>query len=398
MSGGFSRPRLARLSDRMRRYVDSGALPGLVALVARGAHVHVEALGVADLATGRPMARDSVFRLASVTKPLAAVAAMTLVEDGTLRLDDPVDGFLPELADRRVLTRLEAPLTDTAAAQRPITLRDLLTFRMGFGALFGPPGAYPIQQAQAEAQVGPGPIGPELTPDEYMRRLGALPLMEQPGTVWRYHTGLDVAGVLVARASGLSLPDVMRRRIFEPLGMGDTGFGAAPGALDRLTTLYACDPAGALRVYDGRDGRWSRPPMFPSGGAGLVSTADDLLAFGRMMLAMGQAGPERILARPTVELMTTDQITAAQKAVSSFSPGFWDTQGWGLGMSVTTARKGIADTPGRYGWIGGTGTLWYNDPREDVVAVFLSPRMMQSPDDTGPADDFLTLAYQAFED
>lgn len=218
MLGGFSEARLGRLTARMRAYVETGALPGLVGLVARGPHVHVEVHGVSDVASGAPMGRDSVFRLASVTKPIVAVAAMSLVEEGVLRLDDPVEGLLPELAGRRVLTRLDGPLDDTAPAERAITLRDLLTFRMGIGAYFTAGEPAPIQRAVAERQVGPGPIGPELSPDEYMARLGELPLMDQPGTVWRYHTGLDVLGVLVARAAGKSLPAVMAERVFAPLG------------------------------------------------------------------------------------------------------------------------------------------------------------------------------------
>lgn len=395
---GFSSSRLKRLTGAMAAYVGGGQIPGMVGLIARGEETHVEIVGHADLAASAAMRRDSLFRIASVSKPVIAVAAMMLVEEGVLRLDGPVDGFLPELADRRVLSSLEAEVTDTVAAERPITLRDLLTFRFGFGLIPAAPGTYPIQQAQADAGLAAGPLAAEVSPDEWMRRLGALPLMSQPGAVWRYHTAADVLGVLIARASGQDLATFLAERVFAPLGMKDTGFHARPDNIDRLTTAYARDAAGSLQVFDpAAGGQWSRPPPFPSGGGGLVSTADDLLAFGRMMLGQGRLGSERLLSRATVELMTTDQITPAQKAVSPFFPGFWDAQGWGFGMSVATARQGLADTPGRYGWIGGTGTAWYCDPRENVVALFLSQRMMQAANDTAPADDFLTLAYQALD-
>ena len=305
------------------------------------------------------------------------------------------------LIDRKVLRSLDGPVEDTVPAVRAITLRDLLTFRMGFGALMDRSRRYPILAAIHAAGLMPGPVAAELTPDQWMARLGALPLLHQPGERWMYHTGSDVLGVLIARLCGRPLDVVMRERIFEPLGMADTGFHAAGPALDRLATAYIRDPEnpGALKIVDkAREGSFSRPPSFPAGGGGLVSTADDFLAFARMMLAMGKGPRGRLLARPTVALMTTDQLTAEQKAASAFFPGFWDSNGWGLGVSVTTARAGIALNPGSYGWDGGFGTSWRSDPREDMTVILLIQRMMGGPADARISRDVLTLAYQAIDD
>jgi CubicO group peptidase (beta-lactamase class C family) len=399
-SGGFSRVRLGRMSDVVRGYVDRGEVAGVVALLCRHDEVHVEAIGAKDLATGAPIRRDTIFRIASMTKPITAAAAMILVEEAKLRLDGPVDRFLPELSNRRVLRTIDSPLDDTVPANRPITLRDLLTFRLGFGAVMAPPGRYPIQQAMAEAGFAPGPNPPSHAPDEWIRRFADLPLMHQPGEKWMYHTGSDLLGVLIARAAGMPFEDFLAERIFAPLGMKDTAFSVAPAKLDRLATCYRIDAGtGRLAVYDAaRDGLWARSPAFPSGGGGLVSTADDYLAFGRMMLALGRHGPDRILARPTVEVMTTDQLTPEQKAASPFFPGFWDNSGWGFGVSMITRRNGIAAVPGRYGWDGGFGTTWRNDPHEDMVAILLIQRLMGSPTSTDLNEDFLTLAYQAIDD
>ena len=187
-TGGLSEARLGRMREVMAGHVERGEVPGLVALVDRRGEVHVDALGTKAVG-GDPMRRDTIFRIASMTKPVAAVAAMILVEECRLRLDDPVDGLLPELADRRVLKRLDGPLDDTVPANRPITLRDLLTLRLGIGAVMVFPARYPIQLVMDEAGVVPGPDSPSLAPDEWMKRLGGLPLMHHPGERWMYETG-----------------------------------------------------------------------------------------------------------------------------------------------------------------------------------------------------------------
>jgi CubicO group peptidase (beta-lactamase class C family) len=371
----FDKARLGRMHDVLAGHVDRGFAPGLVSLVSRRGETHVEVIG--------DVHRDTVFRIASLTKPITAVATMILVEECALRLDDPVDELLPELADRRVLTRIDAPLTDTVPAVRPITVRDLLTFRLGFGVQFDQ--ELPVWQAATANKVATMADRTGVTPDEWMARLGSLPLMHQPGEKWLYDTGSDVLAVLVARAAGQPFDGFLAERIFEPLGMVDTAFHLGADKLSRLA---------AQRCVDNNPltGDWSTRPTFPSGGGGLLSTVDDLAAFATMMLN-GGAG---ILARPTVDLMTTDQLTDAQKAVSGFMPGYFDDRGWGFGVAVDTRRVNLSSV-GRYGWDGGSGTSWWNDPAEGLTGILLSQRMafpLVSP----LYLDFWTSLYQAISD
>ncbi len=401
-TAGLSQARLGRMHDVMVGYVERGEVPGLVTLVSRRGEVHLNVIGRQAIGESPPMQRDTIFRISSMTKPITAAATMILVEECKLRLDEPVNALLPELAERKVLKRLDGPLDDTVPAKRPITVRDLLTFRMGFGQMLAPPDAYPILSVANEQQIGMGPPSPSTmpAPDEWMRRLGQLPLMHQPGEQWMYNTGSDVLGVLIARASGQPLETYLRERIFEPLEMRDTGFSVPEASLDRLATSYWTDPAsGELVVYDeARGGQWSRPPAFPSGAGGLVSTIDDYLAFGQMMLSQGKHGGERILSRLSVETMTTDQLTPEQKAVSGLVPGFFDNHGWGFGMSVITRRDDVAAVPGRYGWDGGMGTSWYSDPKEEMVTILMTQCAWTSPRPPDVCLDFWTAAYQAIDD
>ncbi|MGN6672863.1 MAG: serine hydrolase domain-containing protein [Thermomicrobiales bacterium] len=400
-TGELSRARLDRLRAVMAGYVERGDVPGLVVLMSRRGEMQVETLGTLALG-GTPVRRDTIFRIASMTKPITAVATLILVEECKVRLDEPVDRLLPELASRQVLRRLDGPLDDTVPARRPITVRDLLTFRLGFGQLMAPPDAYPILTAAHELQLGMGPPAPAEMPgpDEWLRRLGTLPLMYQPGERWLYNTGSDVLGVLIARAAGQPLEDFLRERIFAPLGMTDTSFSVPAAKLDRLATSYFVTPdTGALGVYDAAaGGQWSRPPAFPSGAGGLVSTIDDFLAFGQLLLNQGRHGSERILSRLAVETMTTDQLTPAQKAMPGLSPGYWDSHGWGFGVSVVTRRDDIAAVPGQFGWDGGLGTAWRSDPSEEMVTILLTQRAWTSPDPPDICRDFWTLAYQAIDD
>jgi len=397
-ASGLSPVRLRRLREVLTRHVESGDMPGLVALVARRGEVHVEAIGTMEAGGTEPMRRDMIFRIASVTKQIAAAAAMTLAEECRLRLDDPVDGALPELAGRQVLTRIDAPLDDTVPAGRPITLRDLLTFVWGLGAIMAPPEQYPIQRALEEADLMPGPGGPSIKPDEWMKRLGSLPLAYQPGDKWLYHTGSDVLGVLMARITGQPLAEVLAERVLSPLGMADTGFHVPQASQHRLAAAYRPDEqTGALVLTDDpRNSRWGAPPAFPAAGGGLVSTADDLLAFCTMMLHKGRHGGGRLLARPTVELMTTDLITEQQKAENTIF--FGGNSVWGLGFQVFHRRRTIASTPGRFGWTGGTGTSVYTDPAEELIGILLTQREMTSPGPPNVFRDFWTGAYQAIDD
>ena len=260
MGTAWHTPGLARLDAVLSAHVERGDAGAVTWTVARHDEVHGGTAGSA--------ARDTIFRIASMTKPVTAVAALTLVEDCLIRLDDPVDEWLPELADRRVLARPEGPLEDTVPAARPISLRDLLTFRCGMGFDFTTAGPQPVIEAAAELELGagpPAPAGPP-EPDEWMRRLGTLPLSRQPGERWLYHTSADVLGVLVARVAGRPLPEVLAERVLGPLGMADTGFHVPPPSLDRFGPCYVTAPDRP--VYDPPDGQWSEPPAFPSGGGG----------------------------------------------------------------------------------------------------------------------------------
>jgi CubicO group peptidase (beta-lactamase class C family) len=405
-TSGFSKPRLARIREIMNGYVERGEVPGIVTAVSRRGEFHGDAFGMKTAAGGTtmlrdPMQRDTIFRISSMTKPVTAAAAMILVEECKLRLDEPVDRLLPELAGRKVLKRLDGPLEDTVPANRPISLRDLLTFRMGFGILMAPPDSMPILKAVSALELGQGPPRPQgpPAPDEWLRRFGTLPLMHQPGEKWLYNTGSDLLGVLIARAAGQSFDAFLRERLFEPLGMKDTGFAVPAEKLDRLATSYWTNfETGALELYDEHvGGQWSRPPAFPSGGGGLVSTIDDYMAFGEMMLNKGKHGSARILARPTVELMATDQLTPAQKAVSGIVPGYFESHGWGFGLSMVTRREGL-DSVGRFGWDGGLGTSWYVDPKEELVGILMTQRAWTSPSPPPVCRDFWTSVYQAIDD
>lgn len=401
-NGGFSATRLARAHDVMAGYVERGVAPGLVTAISRRGEIHIEAMGAQALDGKTPMRRDTIFRISSMSKPITAAATMILVEECKLRLDEPVDRLLPELANRRVLKRLDGPVDDTVPANRPITVRDLLTFRMGFGLLFGSPDQYPILGALDKLALGQGQPHPAAPPepDEWMRRFATLPLMHQPGERWMYNTGADVLSVLIARASGQPLETFLRERLFEPLGMKDTGFSVPAEKHDRFTPSYATDFAtGELRVYDpATGGEWNQPPAFPSGAGGLVSTADDYLAFGQMMLNHGKLGNVRILSRPSIELMTSDQLTPEQKAVSGLGPGFFDSHGWGFGVSVVTRRETLTEHIGHYGWSGGMGTIWGVDPTEEMTTVLMTARVWDSPEPPAIVQDFLTSVYQAIDD
>jgi CubicO group peptidase (beta-lactamase class C family) len=396
---GLSRNRLEALHGLLRGHVESGRMPGLAALVARDDDVDVFLAGTPTFRSAAPLRRDAIFRIASLTKPITAVAAMILVEQGRLRLDDPVDPWLPELASRPVLRSIDAELDDTVAAARAITVRDVLTYRMGFGSVMAAPDTYPIQRAIRELRIGgDGPPRPKEAPprDEWLRRLGSLPWMAQPGERWMYHVSGDVLGALVARVAGGSLGEFMRERIFEPLGMKDTAFSVPPGQRDRLAGLYCSGPGPdkATPFEDERASQWFEPAA-ESGGGGLVGTLDDYFTFSRMMMDGGRLGRARILSRASVSLMTTDHLLPAQRAGSEMFFGAHSS--WGLGVAVDIARQEIYHSPGRFGWTGGTGTTAYVDPVERLVGILFTQRMMESPDPPKVFTDFWQGAYAALD-
>jgi CubicO group peptidase (beta-lactamase class C family) len=397
---GLAESRLERMHRVLSGYVERGEMPGLVALVSRHDDVHVEALGTLSFGDPAPMRRDAIFRIASITKPITAVAAMILIEECRLRLDDAIDRWLPELADRRVLKSISSPLDDTVPALRAITVRDLLTSRMGFGSVMAMPDTYPIQRLIREYRIGgDGPPLPSQAPpaDEWLQKLGSLPWLAQPGTRWMYHVSVDVLGVLIARVSGQSLGAFLRERIFDPLGMKDTAFHVPAGKLDRLPGLYYLDRRSSkLAVFDdAANSAWRTEPPSELGGGGLVSTIDDYFAFSRMMLNRGRHGREQILSRAAVELMTSDQLTPEQRAGSEIF--FGSNSSWGFGMAVDIRRDEIFRTPGRFGWNGGFGTTAYTDPAEGMIGILFTQRMMDSPEPPRVFIDFWTLAYGAME-
>jgi CubicO group peptidase (beta-lactamase class C family) len=399
-TAGLLKSRLDQMHQVLSGFVEREEMPGLVALVSHHDDVHVETLGTLAFGDSVPMKRDTIFRIASITKLITAAAAMILVEDCKIRLDDSIDRWLPELANRRVLKSINSEVDDTVPAQRAITLRDLLTYRMGFGSIMAMPGTYPIQKLIREYRIGgDSPMLPSQSPEaeDWLRRLGSLPLLAQPGERWMYHVSGDVLGALIARVSGQSFGSFLRERIFDPLGMKDTAFHVPPEKIDRLTEFYRFNPqTNTLDVFDDvANTAWRVEPPFESGGGGLVSTIDDYFAFSRMMLNKGRHHREQILSRATVELMTSDQLTPEQRAGSEIF--FGDHSSWGLGIAVDIHRKEIFHTPGRYGWTGGFGTTAYNDPQERMIGILFTQRMMESLEPPKVFTDFWTLAYAAME-
>jgi CubicO group peptidase (beta-lactamase class C family) len=397
---GLSKAGLERMHRGLSEHIESKQVSGLVALISHHEDVHTEVLGTMSYESAAPMKHDTIFRIASLSKVIAAVAAMILIEDCKMRLDDSVDRWLPELANRRVLTSLSSQLDDTVPAKRAITVRDVLTYRMGFGSVMAAPDSYPIQKLIREYRVGgDGPALPSqaVGPDEWIQRLGSLPWLAQPGERWLYHVSGDVLGVLVSRVSGKSFGTFLAERIFAPLGMKDTAFHVPPGKTDRLPAVYFFNrQKQALDLFDEfTNSAWSVPPAFESGGGGLVSTVDDYFAFSRMMLNKGRHGGEKILSRAAVELMTSDQVSAQEREGAEIF--FGDFSSWGLGMAVDICRKEIFHTPGRYGWTGGFGTTAYVDPAKKVIGILFTQRMMDSPEPPKVYSDFWTLAYAAME-
>ena len=385
MADGLTPGGLARLHDTAERHVGDDRVPGLVALVARGDQVYAEALGRLAIG-GAPVVRDSLFRIASTTKPITAAATLALADEGLVGLDEPVDRLLPELSGRRVLRRMDGPLDDTSPAVRAITARDLLTFTFGFGMateMFSSPVPWPVIEASRALDLSTiGPPEPDVQPDPdtWIAGLGTLPLLAQPGERWLYNTGASVLGVLIARAAGVPFGEFLRSRVFAPLGMRDTAFFTTDTG--RLATSYQPTPGG-LTVWDPPDGAWSRPPAFGDGAAGLLSTADDLLAFARMLLRGGAP----VLSAGSARAMTTGQLTPEQKARGGLGPGFFTGRSWGFGLAV--------NDDGSYGWDGGLGTSWLVDPAHDLTVIVLTQRMFETSDLPQVHRDIRAAAYAA---
>jgi CubicO group peptidase (beta-lactamase class C family) len=322
------------------------------------------------------MARDSIFRIASLSKPVLATTAMLLIEDGRIGYDDPIARWLPELANPSVVRTPDAPADDVVPAQRPITVADLLTFRAGWGFPedFSWPAVGVLFARGIQQPLNPQKVAP---PEQWLKDLAEVPMIGQPGERWLYNTCSDILSVLLARAADTPLPELMAERIFEPLGMSDTGFAVPPDKVDRFTALYGAGDDG-LQLIDPPAGEWSSLPAFPSGAGGLVSTIDDLHAFARTLLP-GASGP---LSPESVRQMTTDHLTAAQREAGQL---FLGGQGWGFGGSVA------AD--GRYGWIGGTGTTAHVVPATRTVGILFTQVQMAGPTPVPLMREFWRYAF-----
>jgi CubicO group peptidase (beta-lactamase class C family) len=342
---------------------------GAAWLVDRGGRVSVGSAGLSS--------PDTIFRISSVTKPVVAALAVLLVDDGTLALDDPVDTLLPELAGRQVLRTPGSPLNDTVPADRPITVRDVLEFRLGLGMDFAGPYPGTVLGALADGGLAVGPPAPQQSPppDEWMRVVGTVPLAAQPGERWLYNTGAQVLGVLLARAAGQSLPELLEARVTGPLGMRDTAFHVRPDQLGRLGTSWAGDG-----VYDQPDGQWSRPPAFADAGGGLVSTVQDLHAFAVALRDGTLLPPARV-----------EQLVTL--AVGPHDPD--GLEGWGLGLGVTVADRPDGRHAGSYGWDGGMGSTWWTDPVTDTIAILLTTDAWASAQPTPIFTEFWRAAFGA---
>ncbi|SAL50736.1 serine hydrolase domain-containing protein [Caballeronia humi] len=405
-AAGFDPDRLARLTRALQRYVDAGDVAGIVTLVWRHGEIgHVDTLGVRDLESRQPMTRDTLFRIASMTKPVTSVAALMLVEEGRLDFETPVAKWLPELANVAVLASPDGPLDLTEPLNTPITLLDLLTHRAGFAYHFTALGAL----SEAYERVFNG-FDMMVDPGVWLDHVAELPLMFQPGTRWHYGITTDVLGALIHRVSGMPLGEFFRTRIFEPLGMTDTGFVVPPEKAARLSTSYAVDSASKRLIVEDHPAtsRWIKPERFQSGGGGLVSTVDDYLRFARVLLGRGRLqgaaaermnGP-RLLSHKSVDLMRSNFLTAEQRRIPAFGYPVWASQGFGLGLSIVddAARqlRGGYRSAGTFGWPGALGTSWFADPVEDMIGLFMIQRRAEDPFPI--AQEFERLLYDAVDD
>jgi CubicO group peptidase (beta-lactamase class C family) len=363
---------IERLRAPARAAVETGDVPGVVALVWRGGQiVDVHAAGVADVATRRPLERSAIFPIASMSKPVTVAAALRLAEQGKLRLRDPITRWAPEFARMRVLKRPDAPLDETYPAPRAITVEDLMTHRSGLS--YGMTARGPLS-AELLTTFGYGLDSP-MAPDAWMKALAALPLACAPGERFEYGHSIDVLGFVLARAAGGSLQEVMRRELFEPLGMADTGFWVPPDRRSRLVVNVQSPSPGEFTPAPILWFTSREPPAYASGGQGLVSTADDYLAFARMLVRGGETERRRFLKPQTVRLMTTNRLTPAQRQLPFMGMPFFASRGFGLGVSVVmdaekNAIMGSGEV-GAFGWPGAFGGWWQADPAKDMVLIWM---------------------------
>jgi CubicO group peptidase (beta-lactamase class C family) len=372
--------------EQLHAAIARGDIGGVVALTfRRGQPPRRVVSGWRDVDHRLPMSADTLFRIASLTKPVTTVAALSLLDDGRFGLDDPITQVAPELASLRVLAHPDAPLDQTVPAARAITFRDLLTHRSGL--TYGEFHRGPIAHACSEV-LGPTIDNP-LTPDAWIARLATLPLIDQPGAGFHYGLSTDLLGFLIARLDGSTLGDVLQRRVFAPLGMRDTHFAVPATSRDRRAALTGFDEHGRLTTLDalpGRHGLAERPDgmTFESGGQGLWSTADDYSTFARLFVGGGAVEGVRVLATETCASMTSNQLTPPQRAAARMfgQALFAEGHGYGMGVAVVTeperanplrCRGGV----GTVGWPGAYGGWWQADPTDGTVRVFLTHNMLE---------------------
>jgi len=383
---------MTRLQTLLQAFIDAGTIPGAVGLVAKGDQVEVASVGLATVDPAQPMNRDTIFRIASVTKPIVAAAAMMLVDDGILRLEDSIDKWLPELAHLNVVRTPQSALDDVVPAKRSITVEDLLTFRAGYGF----PSDFSLPAAQVLFQKGAFLWGrdPDTLPtsDEWLKLVATIPMIAQPGEKWLYNMPSDILGILIARASGESLPEFLKRQLFDPLGMVDTAFLVPAEKRDRFGSFYRRGPGGELSLIDGPNGMWRVEPRLPAGSGGLASTVDNLLAFARLLANGGAFNGQQLIKPESVKQMMTDHLTADQREASTL---FLEGQGWGYGASVDVDPANPWIMPGRYGWVGGSGTTWHVVPSDGTVVILLTQMELGGPSTTPLMHEVWQYAYSA---
>lgn len=352
------------LSTLLDRHVAEGTMPGAVAIVSRAEQDPEIVVSGTTALSGEPLAADAIMRIQSMTKAVTSVAALRLVESGRLGLDDAVDEWLPELADRRVLRSPTAPIDDTEPSPHPITLRHLLTNTSGYGGILEESPLRDAMQANG-TEAGAEPV--DLGADEWLARMAELPLAFAPGAGWRYHHSFGILGILLSRATGRPLGDHLRDDLFAPLDMHDTGFWAPAAEAHRLPAAYRHGDGGLEEVEPEGGGFYAGPPPFDVSHAELVSTAADYFRFLRALTSGATVAGEPLISAEHAAAMLSDQVPAHAKTPESFYPGFWEGMGWGYGVGVQTdgARAG------RFGWSGGQGTDFWVDP-DGTIAILLT--------------------------